>query len=208
MKKLLGLGLIAVLITASVSSEAFRKRTFSGQQGATWANDVDSISLTLVGDNRMFFSRAAADRVATWDRVVGIFDIPALVPVSAIDSLGKRDTVIVTLKAVGLNDLRIDTLQTDTLVVIRGKSELKYDLTNFVESVSTTQFALDSGGMIIAVTDSASTVNTTSVVTTTNRFSFELTYLTFDVHIIDSVMGVNDTATFVVNWAMEFIDEK
>lgn len=206
MKKLMGLVLIAALIATSVPGEAARKTEFSGQQGATWANSQDSISLTLTGANRMYFSRLSADRNATWDKLVGIFDIPALVPVKARDSLGKRDTVIVTLKAVGLNDLRIDTLQTDTLVIIRDKSEIKYDLTNFVQSITTTQFALDSAGA--SGTDSMSTINTTSVVVSTNRFFLELSYLTFDVHLIDSVMTTNDTVTFVINWAMEFIDEK
>lgn len=206
--RVIGLFLVAILIGASASvwGEANRKTQFRGTQGGTWANDVDSISFTLTGANRMFFSNTSADRDATWDKVVGIFDIANHVPVKARDSLGKRDSVIVTLKAVGFGDVRIDTLQTDTLVIIRDKSEIKYDLTNFVESITTTQFPVDSGGVVI--TDSASTVNTTSVLVTTNRFFLELSYLTFDVHMIDSVMTTNDTVTFQAQWFMEFIDEK
>ena len=206
MKRLIGALILGLLIIASVSGEANRKTQFSGSQSGTWANDVDSISFSLTGSNRMFFANSSADRDATWDRLVGIFDINNHVAVKARDSLGKRDTVIVTLKALGQNGLRIDTLQTDTLVIIRDRSEIKYNLTNFVESITTTHFALDSAGILM--TDSAATVNTTSSVVTTNRFFLELNQLTFDIHMIDSVMTTNDTVTFQAQWFMEFIDEK
>lgn len=204
MKKLLGLILMVTVIGASVSGEAARKTDFSGSQTQHWANDVDSISFTLSGANKMFFSNISADRAAAWDKVVGIFNAVALVPFDAIDSLGKRDTVIVTLKAIGMNDLRIDTLQTDTLVVIREKSEIKYDFTNFIQNTVTTHFALDSGGV---ASDSGTTVNTTTIVTTTNRFAFELSYLTLDVYWVDSVISTNDSVTAQIQWFMEFIDE-
>lgn len=205
MKRLIGALILGLLVIASVSGQANRKTIFSGTESGTWANDQDSISFSLTGSNRMFFSNSSADRDATWDRLVGIFDIANHVAVKARDSLGKRDTVIVTLLAKGQGGLRIDTLQTDTLVVIRDKSEIKYDLTNFVQSITTTQFALDSGGV---AADSGTTVNTTSVVVSTNRFFLELNQLTFDIHMIDSVMTTNDTVTFQAQWFMEFIDEK
>jgi len=126
--------LVGTLIGAmmfSVSGEAFKKRLFGGTHTGTWDNGLDSISFTLTESERVKFE----DNTATWDRIVGIFDIENHIPVSSIDSLGKRDTAIVTLKCIGLTDLRIDTLQIDTLVGIRDKSEIKYNFTSLIRKV-------------------------------------------------------------------------
>jgi len=188
----------------SVSGEAFKKRLFGGAHTGTWANGVDSISFTLTEEERIKFE----DNEATWDRMVGVFDIENHVPVSSIDSLGKRDTVIVTLKSVGLDDLRIDTLQVDTLVGIRDRSEIKYNFTNLITRVE--HYGLDMGDIKELIDDGqgASPGGHTTVIRLDRRFSFELEYLTFDVHLIDSVMGADDTAIFKILWFIEFVDEK
>lgn len=207
MKRAVGLGvLLLVLMFSTGQSEQFRSKLLTGSVTGTDASSTDSLS--FFGENMLMRS---AD--ATWDRLVGIVKVSRLVIAaggSAIDSLGKRDTAIVTLKAIGLDGLRIDTLQTDTLVVVRGWGDIKYDLDRYAQTIATTHYTFDSTGTITASADADTVryVNSNTTVVATPRFAFLLDHLVLDFHYIDSVRTTGDSVTYFAQWQFELIDEK
>ena len=202
MKRVFIVGLVLLaLVSASSYAEQFKSVLVNGSTTGTDASSTDSLSFTAA-------NMIILDPIATWDRLYGIVKVTPLIIAaggSAIDSLGKRDTCYVTLKAIGLGGLRIDTLQVDTLVVVRDRGDIKYNFDRYVQTTTTTQFALDSGGV---ASDSGTTVNTVQTVTSVPRFAFDLDHLTIDFHYTDSVRTTGDSVIFSAQWLFELIDEK
>ena len=194
MKKAIALTFLLLVPLMFGEARADTKKTFNGSVTGTL---IDTLRVSFSLTNPMTMRHASS----AWNHMVGVIKVPGFTGVNTVDSLGKRDTAIITLLATGLGGLRVDTIQTDTLVVLRGRPEITYNISNL--GVIATHYSLDSG----VVAKDSGTWHSTLALPANDHFSLFLDVLTFDIYMTDSVITTNDTVTYNVSYFFELIKE-